>query len=175
MKTTPLHTALVAALVCAAPLFAQQPPMPMGGAPQVPKVELTEDSAKRAVDTYLTLREKYGDRVPAAGKTAPAGQALADAADAQSIITGNGFSDTADWQNTITNVALAYGFSKENKAGEFDAKIEELKNNTELPAGMRDQLVRTMTQLRPSDNNLKVVQSLAADSTYGAKLADISN
>jgi len=169
-----LCNALLAVVYCAPAVSAQQPPAAMGGVPQIPKVELSEDSAKRAVDTYLTLREKYGDKMPPAKGGGSLGEGAEQAAEIQSVVTGNGFSNTEDWQNTITNVALAYGFSKNNKGGEIDAKIAELRDNTQLPKGIRDQLVRTMTAMRPSENNMKVVESLAADSSYGAKLAEIS-
>jgi hypothetical protein len=39
---------------------------------------------------------------------------------------------------------------------------------------VRGQLVSILAAMRPSDNIMNGVEALAADSTYGAKLADIN-
>ncbi len=170
-----VQVALIAALACAASAGAQpSSAVPPGAAPQLQQVELSEDSAKRAIDTYLTLRDKYGDKIPAPGKAQALQQGMSTAGEVNTIITGNGFADTGDWHKTLTSVALAYGFVKEGKEADMDAKIAEMKANTQLPENIKTQMVQMMTALRPSENNMKVVKGLAADPAYDAKLAQVA-
>ena len=75
-----IFTFLAVLLYSASSAMAQQPAHPMmGGMPDIPTVELTEKSAKNAIDTYLLLREKYGDKLP------PADQARATAEGAKAL------------------------------------------------------------------------------------------
>ena len=48
--------------------IAQPPPMP-SGMPEIHTIELTDESAKNSIDTYITLREKYGNKVPPANES----------------------------------------------------------------------------------------------------------
>ena len=171
-------TALIAA--SASLSLAQQPPMPaqgsaplMGSIPKVPTTELTESSAKQAVDAYLILREKYGDKVPPANQSQAMAQGMKAISDIDAIVAGHGFQRATDWQKAITAVALAYGFSKDGKGAEMDQKIAELEANTKIPAAYKQQIIGSMKSLRPSANNLAIVETLLADPTYGAKIRSI--
>jgi len=159
---------------------AQQPPIPqqppaagIGGMPKVPTVELTDDSAKNAVDAYLTLREKYGDKVPPADKAQGLQEGTAAMADINAVLSAKGFDSPEDWQKTITSVAMAQGFLKKGDAADMDKKIAELEANEQVPEAYKQQLVGMLKSMRPSENNLKVVKDLMADPTYGEKLAEI--
>jgi len=167
-RTTIVSTALFFALAANALAAETAKPTPH----QIPKVELTEDSAKRSIDAYLDLRKKYGKKIPPAKRAGALDRQLGDLADAKDIVGNHGFKDVADWQGTLSNVVLAYGATKHGT--DYDAKITAIKGNAEIPQNVRDQMVEMLTAMRPSDNNLKVVKALAADSTYGAKLVEIN-
>lgn len=166
--------------VCVATLAAaQEPPVPQappnmtGGLPKISTVELTDESAKNAIDAYLTLREKYGDKIPPASEAEAAKEGIAAAADVNSIVTGKGFKDTADWQKAITSVALAQGFAKQGNSADVDKKIAELEANSQIPAAYKQQMLGMLKSMRPSENNMKVVKGLLADPEYAKKIAEI--
>lgn len=171
----------IAALAFAASLaIAQQPPIPrqpsanmMGGMPKIPTVELTDQSAKNAIDAYLVLREKYGDKVPPANQQKALAEGSAAWADINGVITEKGFKSPEEWQKTITGVALAQGFLEGGKADDMDKKIAELKANPQIPAAYKQQMLGVLESVRPSENNLSVVKGLLADPTYGKKIAEI--
>ena len=133
----------------------------------IPQVELTEESAKGAVDAYAAIREKYGDRVQP--RTTAEGYAALDGANA--IVGSHGFNDTADWHKALTSVALAYGFAKDGKsAADVDASLAKMRDNPQIPDNLKKQMMAMIAGLRPSENNLTVVRSLMADSSYASKL-----
>jgi hypothetical protein len=148
----------------------------MGGMPKVPAVELTETSAKNAVDAYLTLRDKYGDKVPPANAAQAMAEGLAEAAEVNAVLGGHGFASPEEWQKTITSVALAYGFSKDPKgAADLDKQIAEMQANPQIPAAYKQQAIDSLKGIRPSANNLTVVKGLAADPAYGKKLQALAD
>jgi hypothetical protein len=151
------------------------PPGAMPGAAgnEIPKTELTETSAKGAIDAYLELQKKYGDDLPDPDPKKSTAEAYAELAEVESIVKSQGFSDTGEWHTTLISVAMAYGFAKDDNAQEIDESIAKLKDNPQIPEGLKQQMLATITGLRPSENNLAVVKSLMADGDYGAKLADL--
>jgi hypothetical protein len=171
----------IVALVFTATLTAaQQPPNQehaavkmVGGMPKIPTVELTDQSAKNAIDAYLILREKYGDKVPPANQAQALTHTAASLADLNTVLTGAGFKTIEDWQKAITSVVLAQGFLKNGKGDDMDKKIAELEANTQIPAAYKEQMLGMLKSMRPSENNLTVVKSLLADPTYGKKLTEI--
>ncbi len=146
-----------------------------GGIPDIPKTELTESSAKGAIDAYLAMKEKYGADTPEPDMKGSAATAFANLAGIEQIIKGQGFSDTNQWHKTLASVAMAYGFAKDGQQGEIDASIAKLKNNPQIPAGLKEQMLATMNSIRPSDNNLAVVESLLANSDYKEKLIHLGD
>jgi hypothetical protein len=158
---------------------AQQPQIPQqmpgtakGGMPKIPTIELTDKSAKNAVDAYVILRENYGDKLPPANQAQALAQGMVAAEDLDKVVTGNGFKSPEDWQKAITSVAVAQGFLKKgNNAADIDKKIAELEANTQIPAAYKEQMLGMIKSLRPSENNLTVVKGLLADPTYAEKIA----
>jgi hypothetical protein len=136
-------------------------------------VELTDDSAKNAIDAYLTLREKYGDKIPPANQAQAVTEGMTAAADVNSVVTGKGFKDTADWQKAITSVVLAQGFLKKGDSADMDKKIAEMEANTQIPAAYKEQMLGMLKSMRPSENNMTVVKGLLADPDYAKKIAAI--
>jgi hypothetical protein len=176
------YTLQILALTFSASLAAAQQPPPIpqapaggmaGGIPKIPTVELTDESAKNAIDAYLTLREKYGEKIPPANQAQALKEGMASVEDVNAVVTGKGFGSTEDWQKAITSVALAQGFLKEGGTGDMDKKIAELEANPQIPAAYKQQMLGMLKGMRPSDNNLNVVKGLLADPTYGEKIAEI--
>jgi hypothetical protein len=172
---------VVLATLLGAAAHAQVPGMPPGAAggagapsPQLQQTELTESSAKGAIDAYLSIKEKYGDDTPAFNAKRPTVEGYAALKGIEGIVGGQGFSDTSEWHTTLVSVVLAYGFAKEGKAGEMDKAIADIKANAQVPETLKQQMIAMIAGVRPSENNLAVVNGLMGDSDYGAKLVDIT-
>lgn len=167
-------------LLLGAPALAQNAGTPPGAAgsraviPVVPQTELSETSAKGAIDAYLAIREKYGDDTPKLKADRPATEGYAALQGIEGIVGGHGFSNTDQWHTTLVSVALAYGFAKEGKADDVDKAIAEIKANPQVPENIKQQMVAMIAGVRPSENNLTVVKGLMGDSGYAAKLAEVT-
>ena len=144
------------------------------GIPQIPSAELTEKSARGAIDAYLSLRDKYEDAEAPSGKVGAWAKGVEASADVAAAVKSNGFNDVGEWQGTIASIFVAYSSLKDDKRDEMKAKIKEMESNTQIPAAFKDQLINTMKSVLPSDNNMNVIQGLVNDSTYGPKIADIT-
>lgn len=143
----------------------------MGAA--IPQVQLTEQAAKSSVDTYLALKEKYGNKVaPAMSPGGEIGGFLA-AQDVQTLVTTNGFSSTKEWHETLVNVVMAYGVLADGKLTEMDESISKLQGSSQIPDAAKQQLIGILHSARPSDHNMSIVKELMADPEYAAKLADL--
>ncbi len=152
------------------------PGMPaMGGVPDIPQTELSDETAKGAIDAYLAIKEKYGDDTPQPNTRGGNAATAFSALDGVNAITNNfGFSDTGEWHKTLISVAMAYGFSKDSKTGaDVDASLAKIKDNPQIPASLKEQMMAMITKMRPSENNLGVVQSLLASPDYKTKLETI--
>ena len=159
--------------------FGQYPGMPigaMGSAPgkTVPQTELTDKSAKGALDAYLAIKDKYGDAVPQTNSKMTRLEAFEALEGVNSITSSNGFSDTEDWHKTLISVAMAYGFAKEGKTGDLDKSVAKIRESTQIPEQLKQQMIALIAGARPSENNLAVVKSLMADDVYKEKLERIS-
>ncbi len=147
-----------------------QKPMVVPGSGDVgtiEQVELTEESAKGAVDAYAAIREKYGDKVQP--KTSAEGYAAIEGVNA--IVATHGFSNVDNWHKTLTSVALAYGFAKDGKSSaDLDASLAKMRDNPQVPENLKQQMMAMVAGLRPSENNLTVIKALMADSSYASKL-----
>lgn len=171
---------VAATALSAATVAAQNPGLPgsaiadrVAGAKPVPQVELTESSARGAIDAYMAIRDKYGDEMPALKKGRTSLDALDTLQGVESIVGGHGFTDTSDWNNTLVSVAMAYGFNKEGRSEEVEKSIAKIKRNAELPDTLKQKMIAMIEGVRPSENNLAVVKALMADQTYAEKLAEI--
>lgn len=150
------------------------PPAGMpGGMPRVEQVQLTDETAKAAIDSYLEIKEEYGsDAVPKTKMGAVAKGAEVNAG-VSSIVGKAGFAGVPEWQKTITSVALAYGAVKEGTAGDLDDSLAKIDANPQIPEGMREQMKAMIQSTRPSANNIAVMKAIAADPAYAAKLKTI--
>ena len=149
--------------------------MSLGDIPEIETVELTADMAKRAVDAFSMVREKYADTAiyeyedleEFVDKT-EAGKKLE--ADVKSF----GFGNVTEWNTAITSVGLAYSALNENPSDNVEQQIAEIKADTNLAQDMKDRMVKSLSAMVPSQNNRNVVQELVKDNTYSEKLKLLS-
>ena len=140
-----------------------------------PQVELTADTARRAIDTFLEVKGKYGDNAlddPSDPK------AIADTMKTEGIydkvksdVTQHGFSGVEDWAKTFTSVGLAASFVREGQdAGSVDRQIADLEKDEAVPQAMKDATIAMLRQMRPSENNIAVAKALIEDPAYKDKV-----
>ena len=143
MPISSLAAALLAGAVLAPSLVlaqAEGAQPPAKGMPLLQQVQLTDATAKEAIDAYLEIKEKYGEE---ALPTTEAG-AVAKGAEVKSgvtsIVDDAGFKDIGDWTKTVTSIALAYGVIKEGGLAKVDPAIAKIDDNPQIPEQMKAQL-----------------------------------
>ena len=149
--------------------------MSLGDVPEIETVELTADMARRAVDAFTMVREKYADTAiyeyedleEFVDKTETGKKLDAD-------VRSFGFNGVTEWNTAITSVGLAYSALNEDPSDNVEQQIAEIKADTNLAQDMKDRMVKSLSAMVPSDNNKKVVEELVKDSTYAEKLKLLS-
>lgn len=167
-----IAVAAVIALVTSTAV-AQKPPGQPGvaGATPVPQIQLTERSAKGAIDAYLEMQEKFADEHRSPKTSAEAYAALDGVGE---IVAGHGFASTGDWHAALNSVAIAYAFAKDDKnASELDASLAKIRDNPQIPDELKRQMIDMIGGVRPSPNNLTVVKALMVDAAYARKLESL--
>ena len=143
----------------------------VGEVPEIKMVELTPDSAKRAVDAYVLLKDKYKD---AALENYDTLQDFVDkdtqgkAFDAD--VKAAGFANVDIWNQTVTTVSAAYSNIIDDQSADIKSQIEDAQKDTEMAQDMKDRIIASLNALIPTENNRKVVQGLIDDSAYTEKL-----
>jgi hypothetical protein len=167
----------IALAVClAAPsLVAAQPEQapPPHGMPRLQQVELTDATAKAAIDSYVEIKKKYGDDALPTTKAGAVAKGAEVKAGVTDIIDDAGFADVGTWSRTVMSVALAYGVIKEGGLEKLDASDAKIDANPQIPEQMKAQLKAMLASTRPSENNVKIVETLLEDADYGPKLKQI--
>ncbi|NJM30462.1 MAG: hypothetical protein HC855_10505 [Rhizobiales bacterium] len=146
----------------------------LGEIPVVETIELTEDMAKRALDAYVIVKEKYKDaelenyeNFQEFVDKAPQGKAF------EADIKAAGFANANDWNLAITTLGYAYSGTVDDQSAEIRQQIEELKADTEIAQDMRERMIASLNALIPSENNRKIVSTLMADPVYKEKIAQL--
>jgi hypothetical protein len=141
----------------------------------VPQVELTADTARRAIDTFLEVKGKYGDSAlddpsdPKAIADTMKNEGIYDKV--KSDVTQHGFSGVEDWAKTFTSVGLAASFVREGQdAGSVDRQIADLEKDEAVPQAMKDATIAMLRQMRPSENNIAIAKALIEDPAYKDKV-----
>jgi hypothetical protein len=146
----------------------------IGEIPVVETIELTEDMAKRALDAYVIVKEKYKD---AELENYENFQEFVDKApqgkDFEADIKAAGFANVNDWNLAITTLGYAYSGTIDDQSADIKQQIEELKADTEIAQDMRERMIASLNALIPSDNNRKIVTALMADPVYKEKIAQL--
>lgn len=143
----------------------------LGEIPVVQMVELTADSARRSIDAYVLLKDKYKD---AKLEDFESLQDFVDR-DAQGKafevdVKAAGFDNVTQWNDTITTVSSAYANIVDDQSADIKLQIEEVQKDVELAQDMKDRIVASLNALIPSENNRKIVQELIDNPAYTEKL-----
>ena len=143
----------------------------LGDIPIVETLELTTEKARKALDTYILVREKYKDaelenfeNLQDFVDQTPQGKAF------EADVKAAGFTDVTEWNTTITTLSFAYDNSIDDQTTDIQQQIKELEADTEMAQDMRDRMVKALNAMIPSDNNKKVLEELKADPAYMEKL-----
>jgi len=143
----------------------------LGEFPAVQTVELTTDMAKRAVDAFVLVRDKYKEA------NLEDYENLQDFVDQteqgkafEADIKAAGFANVTEWNTAVTSVGLAYSAITEDQTDEVKRQIAEVEKDTTIAQDIKDKMIASLKAMIPSDNNRKVVQSLIDDPAYVEKL-----
>lgn len=148
----------------------------LGEIPDLKSIELTDDIAKRALDTYLLVREKYRDAD------------LESYDDLQEFVDKNergkefeidvkaaGFASVNDWNVAITTLGFAYSGVLDDPTADIKQQIDEIQNDNSIAQDLKDRMIASLNAMIPSENNKKVVADLMADPAYKEKLAEFDS
>lgn len=143
----------------------------MGDIPVVETVELTVDQAKRALDAYALVSEKYKDaelenyeNLQDFVDQAPQGKAF------EADIKAAGFATVNEWNTAVTTLSFALANLSDDQTADIRQQIDELKADTEMAQDMRERMIAALNAMIPSENNRKVIANLKADPIYAEKL-----
>jgi hypothetical protein len=146
----------------------------MGDLPVIETVELDAATARRALDAYVLVSEKYRDaelenfeNLQDFVDQAPQGRAF------EADIKAAGFATVNDWNTAVTTVSFAYANIVDDQTDDIRQQIQEIKQDTEMAQDMRDRMVAALTAMIPSDNNRKIVEELMKDPVYGEKIKQL--
>ncbi len=143
----------------------------VGEIPSVETEELTPDLAKKAIDGYSLVHDKYQD------------SPLEDYQDLQEFVDKDpkgkdfekdiqtfGFKTVNDWNLAVTSVSVAYNNILDDQTADLKQQIEDIKKSTDLAQDMKDKTIKSLQNSIPSDNNHKVVEDLTKDPAYAEKI-----
>ena len=143
----------------------------VGEIPAVQTEELTPDLAKKALDGYVLVHEKYQD------------SPLEDYQDLQEFVDKDpkgkdfeadikkfGFSSVDDWNLAITTLSFAYTNVLDDQTGDIKQQIDEINKDATIAQDMKDRMVNSLKATIPSDTNRKIVEDLIKDAVYGDKI-----
>jgi hypothetical protein len=143
----------------------------IGEIPSIETEELTADLAKKAIDGYTLVHDKYQD------------SPLEDYQDLQEFvdkdpkgkefekdIQGFGFKTVNEWNLAVTSVSVAYNNILDDQTADLKQQIEDIKKSVDLAQDMKDKAVKSLQNSIPSDNNHKIVEDLTKDPAYSEKI-----
>jgi hypothetical protein len=143
----------------------------IGEIPIVQMVELTPETARKAVDAYVIVKDKYKDAALENFDSLqdfvdrdPLGKAF------EADIKAAGFANVTEWNLAITTVGAAYSNIIDDQSTDIKQQIEEVEKDTELAQDMKDRIITSLNALIPSENNHKIVQEMIDNPVYAEKL-----
>jgi len=132
---------------------------------------LNVDAAKRAIDAFVAVRDRFTDEgmedyvsLEAFVAETEAGKWL------EADIKSHGFADISDWNFTMTAVGSAYSAITYDLATDLRQQIAAVREDPSLDQEMRARLIAGLTALMPSRHNRAVVQTLLDDPIYRDRL-----
>jgi len=133
--------------------------------------KLTVDAAKRAIDAFAEVRDKYNDAGMENYESLEDFVAETEAGKRlEADIMAYGFSDIAEWNETIMLVGIAYSAFVYDYAADLRQQIREIRDDPTIDDDMRAQLITGLNALMPSTRNRIVMQELFNDQSYRDKL-----
>jgi hypothetical protein len=144
------------------------------GPEDVPVVETTElsaDMAKRAIDVYAVVKEKYKDadieqydNLQDFVDQNPKGKEF------ETDIKASGFQSVNDWNLAVTTASFTYTNIVDDQTDDIKQQIEEIKKDADLSQEVKDRMSSSLAAMIPSDNNRKVIEELMKDPAYTEKV-----
>ena len=145
--------------------------MSLGEVPQIETVELTPGIAKRAVDAYMLVKEKYKDaELELYENLQDFVDQTAQGKEFEADIKAAGFATVSEWNVAISTVGFAYTGIIDDQSADIRLQIEEIQNDKELAQDMKDRMIASLKAMIPSENNRKVIQELIDDPAYAEKV-----
>jgi hypothetical protein len=148
-------------------------PRPQGRrtAEELAIANLTVDSAKRAIDAFAEVRDKYNDAGMENYESLEDFVAETEAGKRlEAEIMGFGFSSIGEWNETIMLVGIAYSAFVYDYAADLRQQIREIRDDPTIDDDMRAQLIAGLNALLPSTTSRIVMQELFNDQDYRDKL-----
>ena len=143
----------------------------LGEAADIQTEELTPDLARKALDGYAMVHEKYQD------------SPLEDYSDLQEFVDKDpkgkqfetdikafGFSSVSDWNLAVTSVSVAYNNVLDDQTADIKQQIEDVQKSADMAQDMKDKTVKSLQASIPSENNTKIIQDMIKDKVYGEKI-----
>jgi hypothetical protein len=146
----------------------------VGEIPAVETTELSVDLAKRAIDVYVVVKEKYKeadieqyDNLQDFVEQNPSGKQF------EADVKAAGFTSVNDWNLAITTASFTYTNIIDDQTDDIKQQIEELKQDQEMAQDMRDRMISSLNSMIPSENNRKIVEELMKDPVYADKVKSL--
>ena len=138
--------------------------------------ELTADLARKALDGYTLVHEKYKDS-PWEDYTDLQEFVDKDQKGKQldSDIKALGFTSVSDWNLAVTSVSVAYNNVLDDQTADIKQQIEDVKKSTDMAQDMKESTLKTLQASIPSENNTKIIQDLMKDAAYSEKIKLLEN
>ncbi|MBG1231776.1 hypothetical protein [Aestuariivirga litoralis] len=143
----------------------------IGEIPDVQTVELNADMAKKAIDGYQLVHDKYQD------------SPLEDYSDLQDFVDKDpkgkqfetdiksfGFTSVNEWNIAVTSVSIAYNNLLDDQTADIKQQIEDVQKSTDMAQDMKDRTIKSLQASLPSENNTKIIQDVMKDKAYGEKI-----
>lgn len=145
--------------------------MSVGEIATVETEELTADMARKALDAYFLIQEKYKD------------SPLADYQDLQEFVDKDprgkemeadvksfGFKDVNDWNLAVTTLGVTYNNQLNDQTVDIKQQIVDVTADTTMAQDMKDRMVKNLQAMIPSDNNRKIVEEITKDAAYADRI-----
>ncbi len=146
----------------------------LGEIPVVETMELSTDTAKRAIDAYIMVKDKYQNAdLESYESLQDFVDQNADGKSFETDIKAAGFNSVNDWNLAITTVGFAYTGVIDDQSGDIKQQIDEIRADAELAQDMKDRMAASLNAMIPSENNRKVIQELMNDPAYVEKLKQL--
>jgi hypothetical protein len=110
--------------------------------------ELTPDLARKALDAYVLVQDKYRD-------------------------SSAGYQDLQEL--AITTLSLAYTNVANDQTADTLQQIEDVKSDNSIAQDLKDRKISNLKASIPSDNNRKITEDLIKDVSYSEKIKQLES